>query len=406
MDSGVATRPIEDMAAYVEKLNQFVYKTSLFMRPVFAQAKKDIKRVVLAEGENERHPGADAPAFRFEVIGILGEAQRDEEGEKEAQQEDDPEHGPFHLRRRAHQGLVEIGGSDGPACVGDRRAKRQQSLAAFPGLQFDELGLSLCDGFSELRQVGRVLLDGELEEGAAGFDQLVSRMDQVSAFTGEQEGIPVAPQADRVEFVLDETAGDVDPDLPDGDPVALGVGMEDRELRDLEQFVGADGRQLLASGIQGGALADVGVAGQRMERHADPEQFRLEPERFLEPLGDVALGHVAGIDLFGEIGSRFAQAVDQTGDIRCGAIDVRPAVFQRFLPEPEKTAGIPGAVKKRLQHTAGGQDCEYPVKSFPDHPSPFSPMCAASTACAFAKPEGVHAGSLPWMLSHSNSSPK
>ena len=54
MDSGVATRPIEDMAAYVEKLNQFVYKTSLFMRPVFAQAKKDINRVVLAEGENER----------------------------------------------------------------------------------------------------------------------------------------------------------------------------------------------------------------------------------------------------------------------------------------------------------------------------------------------------------------
>lgn len=54
MDSGVATRPIADMDAYIEKLNQQIYKTSMFMRPVFAQAKKDVKRIVLAEGEDER----------------------------------------------------------------------------------------------------------------------------------------------------------------------------------------------------------------------------------------------------------------------------------------------------------------------------------------------------------------
>ena len=54
MDSGVATRPITDMTAYVEKLTEFVYKSSIFMRPVFSQAKKEIKRVVIAEGEEER----------------------------------------------------------------------------------------------------------------------------------------------------------------------------------------------------------------------------------------------------------------------------------------------------------------------------------------------------------------
>lgn len=54
MDSGIATRPIADMDAYVEKLAQFVYKTNLFMKPVFTQARKDKKRVVLAEGEDER----------------------------------------------------------------------------------------------------------------------------------------------------------------------------------------------------------------------------------------------------------------------------------------------------------------------------------------------------------------
>ncbi|MFK3839263.1 NADP-dependent oxaloacetate-decarboxylating malate dehydrogenase [Serratia sp. NPDC087055] len=54
MESGVATRPIEDFDAYVEKLSEFVYKTNLFMKPIFAQAKKEIKRVVMAEGEEER----------------------------------------------------------------------------------------------------------------------------------------------------------------------------------------------------------------------------------------------------------------------------------------------------------------------------------------------------------------
>ncbi len=54
MDSGVAMRPIEDFDAYTEKLTEFVYKTNLFMRPIFSQARKQLKRVVLAEGEEER----------------------------------------------------------------------------------------------------------------------------------------------------------------------------------------------------------------------------------------------------------------------------------------------------------------------------------------------------------------
>ncbi|MFY3768377.1 NADP-dependent malic enzyme [Providencia manganoxydans] len=54
MDSGVATRPIKDFDAYIEQLNQFVYKTNLFMKPIFSQAKTDKKRIVLAEGEEER----------------------------------------------------------------------------------------------------------------------------------------------------------------------------------------------------------------------------------------------------------------------------------------------------------------------------------------------------------------
>jgi malate dehydrogenase (oxaloacetate-decarboxylating)(NADP+) len=53
MDSGVALRPIADMNAYREKLGQFVYRTSLMMKPVYDRARADMQRVVYAEGEEE-----------------------------------------------------------------------------------------------------------------------------------------------------------------------------------------------------------------------------------------------------------------------------------------------------------------------------------------------------------------
>ena len=54
MDSGVATSPIADFAAYREKLNQFVYHSGLVMKPIFAAAKQNPSRIVFAEGEDER----------------------------------------------------------------------------------------------------------------------------------------------------------------------------------------------------------------------------------------------------------------------------------------------------------------------------------------------------------------
>lgn len=54
MDSGVATRPIEDFDAYRDRLNQFVYQSGFVMKPVFAAAKQAPRRIVYAEGEEER----------------------------------------------------------------------------------------------------------------------------------------------------------------------------------------------------------------------------------------------------------------------------------------------------------------------------------------------------------------
>jgi malate dehydrogenase (oxaloacetate-decarboxylating)(NADP+) len=54
-DSGVALRPIADMDAYRERLQNFVYASGTTMKPIFAAAKKATKkRVVYAEGEEER----------------------------------------------------------------------------------------------------------------------------------------------------------------------------------------------------------------------------------------------------------------------------------------------------------------------------------------------------------------
>jgi malate dehydrogenase (oxaloacetate-decarboxylating)(NADP+) len=54
MDSGVATRPIEDFAAYRERLSRFVFRSGLVMKPVFEHAKKAPKRIVFAEGDRAR----------------------------------------------------------------------------------------------------------------------------------------------------------------------------------------------------------------------------------------------------------------------------------------------------------------------------------------------------------------
>ena len=59
MEGGVATRPIADLEAYVEQLEQFVYRSGAFMKPLFAGAKSHVRlggkaRIVFTEGEDER----------------------------------------------------------------------------------------------------------------------------------------------------------------------------------------------------------------------------------------------------------------------------------------------------------------------------------------------------------------
>ena len=54
MDSGAATRPLADFEAYKHKLDSAVFRSALIMRPVFAAAARSQRRIVFAEGEDER----------------------------------------------------------------------------------------------------------------------------------------------------------------------------------------------------------------------------------------------------------------------------------------------------------------------------------------------------------------
>ena len=54
MESGVATRPIDDLATYKQQLDGSVFRSAMIMRPVFERARNSTGRIVFAEGEDER----------------------------------------------------------------------------------------------------------------------------------------------------------------------------------------------------------------------------------------------------------------------------------------------------------------------------------------------------------------
>ena len=110
MDSGVATRPIEDFDAYHERLCRFVFRSGMLMKPVFDQAGRDPRRVVYAEGEDERvlraaqavvDDGLARPILigRPDVVGRriedLGLRIRPGEEFELVDPEDDPRHGDY-----------------------------------------------------------------------------------------------------------------------------------------------------------------------------------------------------------------------------------------------------------------------------------------------------------------------
>ena len=88
MESGVAKRPVPDIAAYKDELDRSVFKSAFIMRPVFDAARLAVRKIVFSEGEDERvlraanamlEEGVDRPiligrpevvAYRLEKAGL------------------------------------------------------------------------------------------------------------------------------------------------------------------------------------------------------------------------------------------------------------------------------------------------------------------------------------------------
>ena len=116
MDSGVATRPIADIAAYRERLERHVYRSGFLMKPIIESARAARRRVVFAEGEDERalrtalamnQEGLGRPvligrarvlADRIERLGLPLRIGRDFEP---CDPEDDPRYGDYWRRFHA-----------------------------------------------------------------------------------------------------------------------------------------------------------------------------------------------------------------------------------------------------------------------------------------------------------------
>ena len=54
MESGVARRPIADFEVYEDSLQRFVFRSGFLMKPLITKARAEPKRVIYAEGEDER----------------------------------------------------------------------------------------------------------------------------------------------------------------------------------------------------------------------------------------------------------------------------------------------------------------------------------------------------------------
>ncbi len=78
MDSGVATRPIADMDAYRDRLQGFVFRSGLLMKPVFDAAACGPKRVVYADGETERvlHAASQVLSMKIAEPILIGDADK------------------------------------------------------------------------------------------------------------------------------------------------------------------------------------------------------------------------------------------------------------------------------------------------------------------------------------------
>ncbi|WP_296243319.1 MULTISPECIES: NADP-dependent malic enzyme [unclassified Psychrobacter] len=180
MDSGVATLPISDMKAYRQRLSEFVYNSAFVMKPIFARAKADPKRIVYCEGEDRNvllavqvvvdeqlaHPIlVGRPAIIEKNIEKLALRLKDGENITIVNQDDDPRYKDYW------QGYYEKNKRNGVSIELARRdVRRKTSLIGALLVENGDADGMICGTFSyyhlHLKYVSRVI---DKKEGVSDF---------------------------------------------------------------------------------------------------------------------------------------------------------------------------------------------------------------------------------------------
>lgn len=173
MDSGIAMRPIEDFAAYRQKLSEFVYNSAFLMKPVFAKAKAESKpkKIAYCEGEDDRVLRAvqivvdeglarpvliGRPAVISAQIEKLGLRIRDGVDIDVVNQDDDPrfkEYWTYYHKIMERQGVgIELA---------KREVRRRTTLIGALLTHFGEVDGMICGTFAHyhlhLRYISRII---------------------------------------------------------------------------------------------------------------------------------------------------------------------------------------------------------------------------------------------------------
>ena len=169
MESGVARRPIADFDAYESELEKFVYRSGQLMRPVFEAARQSPRRIVSAEGEEERvlravqtvvdeglaHPtligGRDAIIKKTKQLGLRLDFNK--QVRIVDPQQDHAVLGPLTER---YQRLVERRGVQPESAA--RWIVNRHGIAAAMLLEAGEVDAALCGGLGDwTRQLANIL---------------------------------------------------------------------------------------------------------------------------------------------------------------------------------------------------------------------------------------------------------
>ena len=157
MASGVARRPIDDFAAYRERLGRFVFRSGQLMRPVLEAASQNKQKIVYAEGEDERVLRAVQTLLDDEVVEPILIGNRDKIAKRVRElglrlkpgddvQILDPEHDRalFDPLLDAYQHLV--GRRGVPPDAAARRLLRRPTVAAAMMLETGQVDGAVCGG--------------------------------------------------------------------------------------------------------------------------------------------------------------------------------------------------------------------------------------------------------------------